>query len=143
MKISTKSLLVAVLGLGMVLPAFADAAYNREKDRSYNQNKRIEEGIRSGELTREEVRILRREQQRIAQMRRDILRDGRITKREREILVNNLNRASKHIYQLRRNNQRAHYGYRPQYRNSYPLFGLNTNDSDRIRRQDYRNNWRY
>ncbi len=143
MKIFSKGLLVAVLGLGMALPAVADAGYNRDRDRSYNQHKRIEEGIRSGELTREEVRILRREQRKIGQMRRDFLRDGRITKWERKVLVNNLNRASKHIYRLRRNNQRAYYRYRPQHRYSSPLLGQYSSDSDRFRRRDNRNNWRY
>jgi polyhydroxyalkanoate synthesis regulator phasin len=66
---------------------------------------RIEQGIRSGSLTRDEARRLRDE---LSQVRHDesrALRDGRLDRNERERLNSELNRLERHISQLKNNDQ--------------------------------------
>ncbi len=101
MKIVTKTLLIGLLGMGVVLPAMAGPGFGP----NWNQEQRIEAGLRSGQLTVAEVRILRNEQAQIRQLQRTFLRDGRLNQRERRILEQRRERASRHIYQLAHNNQ--------------------------------------
>ena len=101
MKIVTKTLLIGLLGMGVVLPAMAGPGYGQ----NWNQEQRIAAGLRSGQLTVAEVRILRNEQAQIRQLQRIFLRDGRLNQRERRILEQRRERASRHIYRLAHNHQ--------------------------------------
>jgi hypothetical protein len=136
-----KSLVIAALGIGMALPAAADASFRQHKGQ--NLDNRIEQGVRSGELTRKEVRKLRRERREIRQMRRDFLSDGRLSTWERRTLARAKKRLSRHVYRLKHNDRRVRYGYRPwrQHPRSYPFFGLYYYDSNRDRRHHYRHDY--
>ena len=66
--------------------------------REARQQKRIEQGVKSGELTAEETAKLEREQAKIEADREKALSDGTITKKEKARLTREQNRASRHIY---------------------------------------------
>lgn len=66
--------------------------------RQHVQEHRIEQGVRSGELTRQETRGLMQERRNIRQEERAYKSDGRLTKTERKDLHQDLNELSKDIY---------------------------------------------
>lgn len=65
-----------------MLPALA-AAQDRIDQRQQNQQKRIDQGVKSGELTKKEAERLQQGQQRVQQMEDKARADGKITKEER------------------------------------------------------------
>ena len=64
------------------LPVFALESTPRIDQRQANQEQRIEQGLRSGQITRREAQRLREGQAQIRRMERHALADGRITPRE-------------------------------------------------------------
>ena len=66
--------------------------------RQANQASRIEQGLRSGQLTRHEAARLKAEQDRIAAMERAAKRDGYLSPAERARINAAQNHASRHIY---------------------------------------------
>ncbi|PIV75922.1 MAG: hypothetical protein COW56_02375 [Rhodocyclales bacterium CG17_big_fil_post_rev_8_21_14_2_50_68_7] len=67
--------------------------------REANERARIGQGVRSGELTRDETRALAAEQRNIRQEERAYKSDGIVTREERKDLHQDLNAASRHIYE--------------------------------------------
>lgn len=67
--------------------------------RQHHQRQRIHQGVRSGELTRDEVRGLRGDQRDIHQQERAYKADGTLSREERRDLHRELNQASRGIYQ--------------------------------------------
>ena len=92
--------LCAVLVLGTIVTA--EAGVN---DRERNQQRRIRQGVRSGELTRSEFRRLEREQARVRRHEARARSDGRFTLRERARINRELNRSSRHIYRQKHDRQ--------------------------------------
>ncbi len=86
-------------------PVHATGRDHGVNQRQHHQVLRIRQGIKSGELTRPEVKHLTREQQRIRRMERKFRSDGELTFKERARLQGRLNRASHHIYQEKHDNQ--------------------------------------
>jgi len=66
--------------------------------RQHNQADRIKQGVRSGELTKDETRGLVKEQREIRQTERQYKADGVLTRDERRDLHQQQNQASRHIY---------------------------------------------
>ncbi|WP_207689921.1 hypothetical protein [Desulfonema limicola] len=64
---------------------------------------RIYHGIKTGKITKSEYKSLIREQERIKHAKKRALRDGRITKMEREKLNWMQKRASQNIYESKHN----------------------------------------
>ncbi len=89
----TAAAAVAVTMTLAAAPAFAD----RVDQRQFNQERRIEQGLRDGSLTRSEATRLKAEQDRIAAMERQAERDGRVTRDERARLDAAQDQASRHI----------------------------------------------
>lgn len=66
--------------------------------RQHNQHHRIVDGVKSGELTRGEVRELRGEQRAIRIKKRAYKSDGDLSRSERKELHQDLNAASRNIH---------------------------------------------
>jgi hypothetical protein len=87
--------------LGASLAAHADGPRPRDPGvnaRQHHQRDRIQQGVRSGELTRRETGRLVHEQRDIRQLERDYKADGTLTGAERRDLHQEQNQASRHIY---------------------------------------------
>ena len=88
--------LVTVALSGML----STAAYGQNivDKREHIQRERIQQGVRSGELTRPEARRLRIEEARVRATEARAKRDGVVTPRERLQLNRRLNTTSRHIF---------------------------------------------
>lgn len=73
--------------------------------REQNQQKRIEQGVKSGELTPVETRRLERQEGKIKADEMNAKADGKVTPAERRKLHRELNRESKRIYRKKHNNR--------------------------------------
>jgi len=69
------------------------------------ESRRIENGLRSGQLTWREYRFLRGEQARIAADERRAKADGYVTSHERRRLDRELDQASRDIHRLKHNDR--------------------------------------
>ena len=111
--VATAALLIAAH------PASAarDGDRSRIDARQHQQQARIADGARSGDLTHREVHRLQNEQRAIRRTERAYRSDGVLTGAERRALHSDLNRASRHIYNQRHDYQRrapyaaARYGH--------------------------------
>ena len=74
--------------------------------RRANQEQRIEQGVRSGELTRGEYFRLETEQARIRQLERQAKADGYVSPAERARLRQAQDDASRHIYHEKHDSER-------------------------------------
>jgi hypothetical protein len=71
--------------------------------REHRQERRINQGVRSGELTRNEARHLRNDERRIRDDKRMAKADGHVTRGERRHLRHEENRTSRAIYRDKHN----------------------------------------
>ncbi len=102
-----KSLIAAISLLALVsVNAQAQTATPNVSKRQVHQQKRIAEGVRSGELTAREVVTLERQEAQIQADKRAAKADGVVTKAERAKLQAEENRTSRHIYN-KKHNQRT------------------------------------
>ncbi len=74
--------------------------------RQRNQQARIRQGVKSGELTKHETRKLEREQGRIRADKLEAKSDGKVTKGERKAIHREQNKASKDIYKEKHDAQK-------------------------------------
>lgn len=88
----------------MLLVAFAAEARppHRNQVREHRQEKRIRQGVRQGDLTKEEAKGLRQEQREIDKAQRDARSDGKVTIDEKKNLEQMQDAASKNIREERR-----------------------------------------
>jgi len=77
---------------------------NDQGARQHNQQDRIRDGVRSGELTKEEVKGLQQERQAIREEAKEYRSDGVMTKEERKDLRQDVNEFSKDIYEQKHDN---------------------------------------
>jgi len=102
-----KLLVVAVLG-ALSLPAFAQLnSTPRIDQRQENQERRIEEGVRTGQINRREEARLRAELRDIRRMERRAMADGRISRYEQAQIEQAQNQLSRNIARERRDDQHA------------------------------------
>jgi uncharacterized protein (DUF3084 family) len=73
------------------------------RKRQINQQKRIGQGVRSGELTKKEVKKLEHEQREINQEKKEAKADGTVTAEERKEIHKEQNQARRHIYRAKHN----------------------------------------
>ena len=96
-----KTYLLALTGAGMLLGVQAsyagihDPVVNRHQR---HQHHRIVQGVRSGELTRQEAKGLAQEQHQIRTEERAYKADGKLSPAERRDLRQDLRQSSRHIY---------------------------------------------
>lgn len=87
-----------VLGLLTVaVVTYSQTTTPRTNTRQRTQNARIADGRQDGELTNRETTALRAEQRHIRRTERRAKADGRVTLRERKMLEQKQDRASRHI----------------------------------------------
>ena len=132
MKRAAKTLLIASLCLFAVAPAFAGHGHGHGRvfDRLDRQHSRIENGIDSGQLTRREARILKKQHRRISRLAHEFYEDDHLSKRERRTLRRKLNYASECIHDFRHNDEYRRYGHRPHRHwiedyDNWPRYGYN------------------
>jgi hypothetical protein len=61
--------------------------------------KRIHQGVRSGQLTKDEARRLKQDEKEIRNMKKEVKADGTVTCEERQELQQKLNEESRVIYE--------------------------------------------
>jgi len=88
-----------ISGLVFTNVAFAGKVGKRQ----VAQQKKIGQGVKSGELTCREAGMLEREQRHIEKSKRRACRDGNFTPKERVKLERKQNRASRHICKMKHN----------------------------------------
>ena len=79
------------------------AQAGRVGNRQIKQQKRIHQGMASGELIPREALRLEKEQRCIQKTKQEALKDGKVTPKERLSLEQQQNRANRHIYRLKHN----------------------------------------
>mgnify|MGYP001221528739 FL=1 len=97
----------ALIALASILPslAFAQANTPRVDQRQINQERRIDQGVASGSLTRYETYRLGRGQQHVANMESRAKADGVVTRQERAHLYRAQDRQSERIYAQKHDRQ--------------------------------------
>jgi hypothetical protein len=96
--------LVVLFALG-VASATAQTETPRVTKRQLKQQARIEQGVKSGELTPGETQRLERQQAKIQADKAKAKSDGVVTPAERRKLAREQNRASKRIYRMKHNDK--------------------------------------
>ena len=90
-----------IFSLVMVDAALA----GRVKNRQVRQQKRIHQGVHSGELTKRETVRLQKEQRHINRAKKRALSDGELTRKERIRLEKKQDRASRHVFRAKHNDR--------------------------------------
>lgn len=107
MKTWTKGIVAGLLA-GLVilgsLPALAGPYSPNIDQREMNQERRIYQGVRSGQISPWEFRHLENEQARIRAAEARIRADGRLDRSERARLTRMQDRANRDIYRYKHNN---------------------------------------
>jgi hypothetical protein len=96
---------IAALSIGATSIANAGDRDPRVNPRQYNQQARIRQGVRSGELTPHEAHKLEREQRGIRKEERQYKSDGQLSAAERKDLHQDLNQASRDIREQKHDGQ--------------------------------------
>jgi hypothetical protein len=104
MRLIKLSLAVTVASL-MSAGAFAQSAAEHDQQRDVNQQQRIEQGLKSGELSTQEASRLEHEQQHIDRMEARDLKDGKLSAGEQLRLDRAQNAASADIYKQKHDAQ--------------------------------------
>lgn len=100
-----KSLKLIAVAVSLMIAGSALAQTNTPvvTQRQENQSARINEGVKSGELTKREAGKLRAEQRTIRAEKRMAKADGKVTAAERAQLKRDQNKASADIYRKKHN----------------------------------------
>ena len=100
-----RSLLVALTLVVLAAPAFAGKKTPLANKRADNQQKRIDQGVRSGELTPEEAKRLEAQQAKIDAEKKAAKADGKVTPKERAQLQQDQNKANRTIVRKKHNSR--------------------------------------
>ncbi len=98
-----KKLAIVMVAMVFALVTVDAALAGRVKNRQVKQQKRIHQGVNSGELTRRETVRLKKEQRHINRAKKRALSDGELTRKERIRLEKKQDRASRHVYRAKHN----------------------------------------
>ena len=101
-------LIAAVLATAFAAPVFAqNTATPKIDQRQENQQNRITNGVKSGELTAKETQNLEKREIKIEGDKQAAKADGKVTAAERQKLKREENKASRAIYRKKHNAQKA------------------------------------
>lgn len=101
-----KPVMVSLLAASLALPAFAQTQSPAVDQRQQRQERRIQQGIQSGQLTSQEAARLQAEQTRIRNEEAAMKADGKLDPAERRELQRDLNRSSRHIAKEKHDRQK-------------------------------------
>ena len=96
-----KGLLLCAIAL---LLGFSSDTFAQRRGRDTNDRQRIRRGVRSGQITREEARVLRQQQRANRAERRGYRSDSTITREERREIRRDERQHDRQIRRARRNN---------------------------------------
>ncbi len=108
MKKTISLLSVITFSLLLSMVSFAQDGSNKTpgvRNRQGNQQRRIRQGVRSGELTKSEAIRLEKEQKEIQQEKKEAKADGVVTAEERKDIHQEQNQASRRIYRKKHNSR--------------------------------------
>ncbi|MDY6990778.1 MAG: hypothetical protein SWQ30_22275 [Thermodesulfobacteriota bacterium] len=98
--------LCVLVAFGIVASSFLclnTALAGQITDRQINQQKKIHQGVVSGELTPGEAAVLEREQRRIRRYKQEIWSDGELSPGEKARMHYQQDKANAHIYKKKHN----------------------------------------
>lgn len=98
--------IMGLVGFQTVAEAAGPRPLPRSERRNLNQERRIQQGIAGGSLTKREATRLEHEQAHLRRMERRAASDGVVTPFERDRLQRARNRASEHIFRAKHNDAR-------------------------------------
>lgn len=105
-----KQILLAVSAMvAMAGTAYAQAGSPGIDQRQANQERRIDQGIASGQLNEPEAARLNKQQDHIDKMENKAKADGVVTNKERQRIHNAQDRASRNIYREKHDRQGARH----------------------------------
>jgi hypothetical protein len=96
-----RTFVMAAAALAALSCSIGATAQTMQQDR--NQHRRIQQGVRSGELSRSETRYLRQQNRYIARLKHHYMRDGNYTARERNNIRMREQRMNRRIYRMKHN----------------------------------------
>ena len=105
-----KSIIAAVVIAAFALPGFALAQTTstpRIDKRQENQEKRIDQGVKSGALNKKEAARLEKGQERVQKMEDKAMADGKVTKKEKVVIEKAQDKQSKRIARQKHDQQKA------------------------------------
>lgn len=94
---------VGATGLAIADPGTKTPLANK---RMHNQKKRIKQGVKSGELTKEEAKDLKADHKVLRDEIKNAKSDGKVTKEEHQQIQKDENAESKKIYDLKHNDEK-------------------------------------
>ncbi len=100
-------IVLAALAAALALPAAAQTATPRVDQRQANQEKRIEQGVASGQLNARETARLEAGQAKVQAIEDKAKADGKVTKKERAHLHRAQAKQSRHIAKQKHDRQKA------------------------------------
>ncbi|MGE5641183.1 MAG: hypothetical protein ACM30H_13920 [Clostridia bacterium] len=101
-------IIVATVAAAFALPAFAQTTSTPRIDqRQANQERRIEQGEKSGALTQKEAARLEKGQAHVQKMENKAVADGKVTAKERARIEKAQNKQSRKIYREKHDKQTA------------------------------------
>lgn len=107
MKRTITMLLSGLTILSLVTAAFAEPATPNIDKRQIHQEKRIQQGVRSGQLTPEEAARLEKQQKKIQKAEDAAKADGKVTAQERKKLHKMQDNASENINKKKHNARKS------------------------------------
>lgn len=99
----TKIIIFAALLFGFSATAIAQTATPHVTKSQVKQQKRIKQGVKSGEVTKGEYVAIQKQQRHINRTKKAIKADGVVTPKERAILNKKQTKASANIHRIKHN----------------------------------------
>ena len=106
-KSTTIALMIAVLPGLVLAQSTGTTSTPRIDQRQAEQQKRIDQGAKSGGLNKKEAARLKKGQQRIQKMENRAMADGKMTEKERKKIERAQDQESKKIYREKHDKQKA------------------------------------
>ena len=104
----TVNILAAAAFAALAVPAFAQTTSTPRIDqRQQNQQQRIDQGVKSGQLNEKEAARLEKGQARVQKMEDKAVADGKVTARERARIEHAQDKQSRRIYREKHDKQTA------------------------------------